>query len=221
MNTSIPKQYLQLAGKPILAYTAEQFQSCDLVDCIIIVAADQWRKEIGRWKDRYALTKIRAVAPAGQSRQESILNGLLAGREFSEGERDGVIVQDAARPLTSPILIENLLDGLREAPAVMPALPVTDTVYASADGQWVNGLLDRSTLYAGQAPEAFNYKWYLKLYSSAAEEALSTTSGSCQLPYQAGWKVKIIPGERNNIKVTYQEDLALCERILEERGRLQ
>lgn len=221
MNASIPKQYLELAGKPILVHTAEQLQACDLVDSIIVVAADEWRSEISRWKDRYALTKICGVAPAGENRQESILNGLLAGRELSQGEQDGVLIQDAARPLTSNRLIRNLLEGLREAPAVMPALPVTDTVYASRDGKYVDGLLDRSVLYAGQAPEAFRYKKYLELYSSAAKEELRAASGSCQLPYQAGWNVKIIPGERDNMKVTYQEDIALCERILEERGRLR
>ncbi len=82
----------------------------------------------------------------------------------------------------------------------------------------MDGLLDRSKLYAGQAPEAFSYKRYLELYLSASAEELDNTSGSCQLPYQAGWDVKIIPGERDNIKVTYPEDIELCEKILKERG---
>ena len=123
--------------------------------------------------------------------------------------------------MTSASLIGRLLDSLKEAPAVLPVLPVTDTVYMSTDGKNVSGLVDRSTLYAGQAPEAFNYKRYLELYLSVSKEELDMASGSCQLPYQAGWNVKIIPGESDNIKATYPKDISLCEQILRERGELE
>lgn len=219
MGTDIPKQYLELLGKPVLVHTAEQFQRAGRVEHTVIVAAKEWKDRIWDWRERFGLSKLRAIAPAGENRQRSILSGLLAAREFSPSAEDSVIIQDAARPLTSNILIEGLLDGLREAPAVLPALPVSDTVYTSADGRRVSGLLDRSTLYAGQAPEGFNYKRYLELYTSASPEELDSASGSCQLPYQAGWDVKLIPGESENIKVTYPKDIALCERILRERGK--
>lgn len=219
MNTDTPKQYLSLAGKPILVYTTEQFQCCSLVDFIIIVAAKEWESTIWAWKEQFELSKVCAIALAGENRQESILNGLLMAQELSGSEQDGVIIQDAVRPLTSKILIQRLLEGLNESSAVLPVLPVTDTVYVSADGQNVGGLLERSSLYAGQAPEAFNYKKYLELYASATKTKLDSASGSCQLPYQAGWNVKMIPGERDNIKVTYQEDIAVCEQILQRKGR--
>ena len=99
----------------------------------------------------------------------------------------------------------------------MPVLPVTDTTYTSQDGQWVDGLLDRRTLFAGQAPEAFCFWPYLDLYEEAPAEILSSMSGSCQLPYSRGWKVKMIPGDPENLKITYSGDLKDCERILLER----
>lgn len=211
----IPKQYICVYGKPVVVHTIEQFQRCDQVEYVVVVAEEAWAAQLQSWKKRFGLWKLALLAPAGESRQESILNGLLAARELSKSGEDGVIIQDAARPLTSDRLIASLLEGLKEAPAVMPALAVTDTIYASEDGKRVSGLLDRSKLYAGQAPEAFQYKSYLELHT--AKEKLAETSGSCQLPYQAGWDVKIIPGERGNIKVTYPEDLSFCERILRER----
>ena len=121
------------------------------------------------------------------------------------------------RPLTSAELLTRLVAELREAPAIMPVLSVTDTAYISRDGQWVDGLLDRSTLFAGQAPEAFRYWPYLKLYRDTPPEQLSAMSGSCQLPYSKGWKVKMIPGDPENIKITYFTDLKICERKLQER----
>lgn len=217
MGTDIPKQYQAIMGKPVLIYTLEQLQSCEAVGGIVVAAAREWHEQILRWKAEYGLTKLRAPAPAGRDRQGSILNGLRALRPFLTGSRDGVVVQDAVRPLASADLMIRLLQGLEEAPGVLPVLPVTDTAYTSRDGQWVDGLLERSTLYAGQAPEAFRYQAYLRLYEETPPEVLSTMSGSCQLPYSRGWKVKMIPGEHENIKITYPSDLELCEKLLRKR----
>lgn len=221
MGLELPKQYIKLAGKPIIVYTLEQMERCEAVDGVVVTAAPEWKEEILRWKEKFALNKLLSVAPAGADRQLSIRNGLMAAERFMDrDERSGVIIQDAARPLTSVELLSRLVEKLREAPAVMPALPITDTTYTSHDGQWVDGLLDRSTLFAGQAPEAFRYWPYLKLYRDTPEEILSIMSGSCQLPYSRGWRVKIIPGERVNIKITYEGDLKNCEKLLRERGEL-
>ncbi len=217
MGTDIPKQYLKLLDKPVLVRTVEQFQRCNEVEYVAVAAAEEWHGQILRWKAEFGLTKLRAIAPAGESRQGSILNGLRALQSLLTGADDGVVVQDAARPLTSAGLIGRLLDGLRETPCVLPVLPVTDTTYTSRDGQWVDGLLERSTLYSGQAPEAFRYRDYLRLYEETPAEELGAMSGSCQLPYSRGWKVKMIPGERDNIKITHLSDLQLCEKILRER----
>jgi len=217
MGIDVPKQYLELLGKPVVVHTVEQFQRCELIRYVAIAAAEEWREQILRWKAEFRLTKLQAVAPAGTDRQGSILNGLRALQPLLAGADDGVVVQDAVRPLTSDGLIKRLLDGLREAPCVLPVLPVTDTTYTSRDGQWVDGLLERSTLYSGQAPEAFRYQDYLHLYGETPAKELSAMSGSCQLPYSRRWKVKMVPGERDNIKITYLSDLQICEKLLRER----
>jgi len=220
LGAELPKQYIELAGKPILVHTLERLERCEAVDGAVVAAAPEWKPRILQWKETFSLTKMAAVAPAGENRQLSIRNGLMtAERLMDRDELSGVIIQDAVRPMTSVKLLTRLVKELREAPAVMPALPITDTTYTSRDGQWVDGLLDRSALYAGQAPEAFRYWPYWALYRDAPEEILRTMSGSCQLPYSAGWKVKMIPGEHGNIKVTYSGDLEICEKRLKEEGR--
>lgn len=218
MGVDIPKQYIELAGRPVLVYTLARLEACNAVEGVIVVASPQWTDSIWAWKEKNALSKLLTIAPAGTNRQMSIRSGLLAAERFMDrDELSGVIIQDAARPLTSVELLTRLVEELKEAPAVMPALPITDTAYTSHDGRWVDGLLDRSTLFAGQAPEAFRYWPYLKLYRDTPEEVLNPMSGSCQLPYSRGWKVKMIPGEGENIKITYQSDLELCEKLLRER----
>lgn len=218
MGTEIPKQYRTVAGKPVLVHTLEQLQKCAAVDGMLVAAGSPWSERIFQWKETFMLTKLLTVVPAGKNRQLSIRNGLIAAEPFMDSdELSGVVVQDAVRPLTSAELLTRLVAELREAPAIMPVLSVTDTAYISRDGQWVDGLLDRSTLFAGQAPEAFRYWPYLKLYRDTPPEQLSAMSGSCQLPYSKGWKVKMIPGDPENIKITYFTDLKICERKLQER----
>lgn len=219
MGPGVPKQYQILAGKPVIVYTLEQFEAYSQVDHVIAVAASDWEETIWKWKGEYGLSKLKAVAAAGEDRQGSIRNGLIAAGPLMEDRWGGVIVQDAVRPLTSQDLLARLIQGLEEAPAVMPVLPITDTIYTSRDGQWVDGLLDRSALFAGQAPEAFHYWPYLRLYEETPFEILSSMSGSCQLPYSRGWRVKMIPGDPENVKITYAADLKTCEKKLLERGR--
>lgn len=219
MGVDLPKQYSELAGKPVIIHTLEQIEHCNAIDGAVVTASSIWEEQIFQWKEKFSLTKLLAVAPAGENRQMSIRNGLVTAEQFMDSnELSGVIIQDAVRPLTSVELLTRLVEELEEASAVMPVLPITDTTYTSHDGRWVSGLLDRSTLFAGQAPEAFRYWPYLELYRDTPEEILSAMSGSCQLPYSQGWKVKMIPGEQENIKITYAEDIKVCERLFQERG---
>ena len=218
LGAELPKQYIRLLGKPILVHTLEQLQRCEAIDGILVAADPAWQSQILQWKEAFSLRKLLAVTPSGKNRQHSIRNGLLAAEEFIDNHPEsGVLIQDAVRPLTSTALLTQLLAKLQEAPCVMPALPITDTVYTSLNGQWVDGLLDRSRLFAGQAPEAFRFWPYLALYRDAPEESLSALSGSCQLPYSQGWHVKMIPGELENMKITYPNDFELSSKILHER----
>lgn len=220
MGAGVPKQYRLIAGKPVLVHTLERLQQCPAVDGVLAVASPRWADAILQWRREFSLTKLLDIAPAGADRQLSIRSGLLAAQAFmDESPEAGVIIQDAVRPLSGADLLTRLIETLQEAPCAMPVLPVTDTAYTSGDGQWVDGLLERSTLYGGQAPEAFHYWPYLALYRDTPEETLSAMSGSCQLPYSAGWRVKMIPGQRENMKITYDIDLKICELLLEEARR--
>lgn len=213
MGMDLPKQYSELAGKPVIIHALEQIQRCNVIDGIVVTADLIWKQQLLQWKDEFLLTKLLTIAPAGEDRQLSIRNGLTAAERFMDHDGlSGVIIQDAVRPLASAALLERLVMELKEAPAVMPVLPITDTTYTSQDGKWVGGLLDRSTLFAGQAPEAFRYWPYLALYRDIPTETLCTMSGSCQLPYRQGWQVKMIPGEQENIKITYMEGLIVTSR---------
>lgn len=202
-----PKQYLEVEKKPILLYTLEQFQKSSAVEKIVIVAADAWREKIRGWMEEDGITKFLAFADAGDTRQESIHNGLAVCMEDSVLENDGVIIHDGVPPLVSEQLIGDCLAALADHEGCMPVLPMKDTIYQSSDGTKIDHLLERSTLFAGQAPEAFRLHPYAKINREASKEELSLTRGTSEIAYRHGMDVAMIPGDERNFKITTRSDL--------------
>lgn len=213
-TANVPKQYIEICGRPILEYSLRVFVKCTLVDKILIVADELWHRFIKEVVDKTGDSKFIGFAQPGTTRQLSIYNGLKqVDRMCPQTER--VIIHDAARPLVSCDLIKHCIEGLVYSPAVMPVLPVKDTCYQSIEGEYVTTLLPRDQLFAGQAPEAFLFQPYLNAHKTLNEAELSEIRGSSELAYKSGMKVKMIPGEERNFKVTTPEDLLLLKRYLE------
>ena len=202
-----PKQYLEVGGKPVLLYTLDVFEKSDCIDQIVIVAAESWQEQITRWVADYGITKCQCFALPGDSRQESILNGLNACMEHSSSEEDRVIIHDGVRPCVSGKLIADCLAALDEHDGCMPVIPVNDTVYQSTDGKKISNLLERSTLFAGQAPEAFFLHPYTKINRQATKAELASCRGTSVIAYQNGMDVCLIPGDDHNFKITTPIDL--------------
>ena len=127
LGGDIPKQYIELAGKPVIVHTLEQLQRCGAIDGVVVTASSMWEKQILLWKEEFALTKLLAVALAGSNRQLSIRNGLLAAeRFFINDNRSGVIIQHALRHLASMELLTRLIEDIKEAADVTRCLPFID-----------------------------------------------------------------------------------------------
>lgn len=217
-SDGFPKQYLEINKKPILVYTLEKFQKCPKVDKIVVVAHEQWKDSILSWADTYGIGKLSAIAPQGETRQESVLNGLTACGELSLSQKDVALIHDAARPLVTPELISACIEGLEGYDACLPVIPVKDTMYYSPDGTAVAGLTDRATLFCGQSPEVFWLLPYLQLNRSVDAQTLKQVRGCCELAFQKGQKVRMIAGEEHNFKLTTAEDMdRLCNLLTAEK----
>lgn len=202
-----PKQYLEVEGKPILMYTLEVFQRSNLVDKIVIVAAEQWHDCISQWNGQYGISKFLGFVLPGDSRQESILNGLEGCMTDSKDATDRVIIHDAVRPCVTEDLICRCFKALDEHDGCMPVIPVNDTVYQSSDGESISCLLERNTLFAGQAPESFYLHSYTDINRKATKEELECTRGTSVIAYKNGMDVCLISGDDNNFKITTPIDL--------------
>lgn len=215
LGADIPKQYIKVDGKTILSYCIDTFIHSHDVDMIAIVCAEEWREEIEK---SISLRKPIIFALPGETRQLSILNALNEIRNNYANTVKKVIIQDGARPLCSQQLISECIQAC-EPPflGVMPVLPMKDTIYLSKDGNTIDRLINRDTLFAGQAPEAFCFEEYCQAHLNLTHPDLLEIKGSSELAFKAGMKIRMIPGDSMNFKITEKSDLEQFKSILRSR----
>ncbi len=217
MNSgSLPKQYWEVGGKPVLVWAMENYQRCDAVDRIVVVANDRWHASIELWAQQYGLTKLCAFAQPGPTRQESVYSGLLACQAYMTGNEDYVLIHDAARPLVTPALISHCIECAKQHDGCLPVISIKDSVYCSTNGTGITALADRSTLYCGQCPEVLRLQPYLELHKHTPTDVLQQIRGSCELAFQAGMDICITTGDENNFKLTTETDMQRFINLLDQ-----
>ena len=204
-----PKQYIEVNGSPIISDCICTFENCDVVDKYVIVAAGEWEDYLKKCVSQ----KFIGFAAQGENRQLSIYNGLLAINDMATSD-DIVIVHDAARPFVTDETIKSLIKACEKADGAMPALPVKDTMYIQENGR-VKALIDRDSLIAGQAPEAFKFGKYLQANNDLLPDRILGIRGSTEPAFLAGMDVAVISGDEQNFKITTKEDL---DRYIEIKG---
>lgn len=216
LGADIPKQYIEVGGKPMIAYCIERLSSHAGIDAIRIVAAPEWQELIAEsLKASDINNKFRGFSEPGENRQLSILNGLEDIRNEIK-EVSLVLIHDAARPLLSEKLITDCLNAVAGHDGVLPVLPMKDTVYASTDGKCITSLLNRSEIYAGQAPELFCFEKYYEANMRLLPDAIRQINGSTEPAIMAGMDIAMISGDENNFKVTTLADLERFREMVEE-----
>lgn len=226
LGTDIPKQYLEVAGRPVLSFALEQLSCHKQIDAIWIVAEPIWQEQIIKWLPRYdSDKKWKGFSTPGANRQLSIFHGLEGMKAYRDAsgtalvqDEDAVLIHDAARPLLSSKLITNCLEAMQGHDGVLPVLPMKDTVYVSEDKKSVSSLLDRSRVFAGQAPEVFCFGKYYEANRRLMPEAVLKVNGSTEPAVMAGMDIVMIPGDENNFKITTREDLERFQQIKRYQG---
>lgn len=217
MGLDVPKQYIEVGGRPIFTYCVESLSLHPQIDAILIVADLEWQKFITGWLGIYDRKgKFRGFSLPGRNRQLSIYHGLCDIRDFAD-DRDYVMVHDAVRPMLSMKMIEECFCAVDGHDGVMPGLPMKDTVYSSMDGKSITALLNRGEIYAGQAPEVFRLKPYYEANRRLLPEHILEVNGSAEPAVIAGMDIAIIPGDENNFKITTKTDLEHFIQIIESR----
>ena len=212
MKTDEGKLFLELCGTPILLLTLAVFDSCDIIDEIILpVPLD----EIERTKqlvERAGFKKVRHIIQGGSTRQASVYNGL----QVVSADSDIVVIHDGARPFVSREIILDAVSETRAHKAVIVGMPVKDTIKTVTDDRLVSNTLDREILWQVQTPQVFEAALIKEAYERAVKLGISATDDA-RLVERLGEKVKMITGSYENIKITTPGDLKIGEAILKSR----
>lgn len=215
LGAKIPKQYIKIEGKPIISYCIETLSKHPQIDAMQIVADKSWYKEIEKWLEAAdCQRKFRGFSKPGKNRQLSIYHALEDIKAYTT-DTDYIFIHDAARPLLSKRQISNCLDAAVLCDGVMPVLPMKDTVYHSINGKKVEALLNRKEIYAGQAPEVFQYGKYYAANRCLLPDKILTINGSTEPAILYGMDIMMIPGEEANFKITTKEDLKRFQKMVE------
>lgn len=207
LGSRIPKQYIEISDRSVISYCIETLSCSKSIDTIRVVAAERWHNLITDCLKKYDCEgKFRGFSKPGENRQLSIFNGLDDIREYADGS-DTVLVHDAARPMLSVQMIADCINAINGHDGVLPVLPMKDTVYRSSDGKHIDALLDRSGIFAGQAPEAFVLGRYYEANRRLLPEKIKYINGSTEPAVMAGLDIVMIPGDEKNFKITTREDM--------------
>lgn len=212
MNSAVHKQYMLLAGKPVLYYTLKVFEESGVTDIVLVVGegeAEYCRQEI---VDRYAFRKVNAIVRGGKERYHSVHAGLVAA-----SGADYVLIHDGARPLVTVDMIERSIAGAKEYQACVVGMPVKDTIKVIGEDGFAKETPDRSTLWQIQTPQSFSYSLISDAYERIIRQGeVSVTDDAMVLELACGRQVRVIEGSYQNIKITTPEDLLVAEAYLRE-----
>ncbi len=210
---NIPKQYLEFAGKPILMQTINLFESMEEIDSIIVSVHTEWYTRTNEMIKQYGFKKVKELVIGGVERQDSVNNAL---HTQSVEESDVVLVHDAVRPLVTPKLIRKVIEVAEEFGAAIPYIRPKDTIKEITAREIVVKTIDRSKLVMVQTPQGF-WPDILKNAYEKAKAANYIGTDSAQLLEFIGYKVAVVPGEDENIKITTPLDIRFANMIMEER----
>ena len=209
MNMGINKQFIKLEGKEIIAYTIEKFyNNSNIEDIVVVVKEDEsdfFKKEI---LDKYNFKNVK-IAYGGKERQDSVYNGL----KLLDEKCDVVLIHDGARPFVSDEIIDTCIEEVKEHKAIVVGVPVKDTIKVIDNDKNIVDTPNRSVLWAVQTPQTFDYNILIHAYKDAFKNGFYGTDDA-MLVERIGYKVKMVEGSYNNIKITTQEDLSMGSQIL-------
>ncbi|WP_025041110.1 2-C-methyl-D-erythritol 4-phosphate cytidylyltransferase [Nitrosospira briensis] len=212
MGDELPKQYLRLAGKPMIYHTLKTLCGSSRITSVFVILAPADREWMRHdWSEFF--DKLVVLKCGGTTRAETVLNGLKAARGVSTIENDDwVLVHDAARPCLSNAQLDKLMDELADDEVGgLLAVPVADTLKRSDGSGRVERTESRENLWQAQTPQMFRHGLLVEALSRAGGMTMTDDAGAVEA---LGLKPKLVLSDARNLKVTYPQDLALAELIL-------
>ena len=222
MNTkTLPKQFLELHGKPIIIHTIEHFEDHPAVSDIVVVCVDGWLDYCRDLLARFNIKKVSQVVPGGETGQMSIFNGLSVLREKYKNDDDYVLIHDGVRPLIDGGIISKNIEAAKKYGAAITVKPVIETVIQVDEADVINQVIERSTCQTAVAPQTFALSKIHSLHLKAQAENQFDMTDSATLARYIGLPLHTVMGGSENIKITTPSDFYIFRAIYEARENAQ
>lgn len=222
MNTkTLPKQFLELHGKPIIIHTIEHFESHPEIKDIVVVCVDDWLDYCKDLLAKFNIKKVSQVVPGGETGQMSIFNGLEALQEKYQGNDDYVLIHDGVRPLIDEEIISKNIESVKKYGTAITVKPVIETVVQVDEEDIINNVIERSICQTAVAPQSFLLSEIYSLHMRAQAEKLFDMTDSATLARYFGLPLHTVMGGSENIKITTPSDFYIFRAIYEARENAQ
>ncbi len=215
-NIPLPKQFLELDGKPIIVHTIEKFLLTKEFDKIFIATPQKWVLHTQDILKKFNIDDQRIeVIQGGTDRNETIMNIIdNIEKDKSIKEEDVIVTHDAVRPFLTRRIIKENIEFVLENKAVDTVIPAIDTIITSKNGRDIDSIPVRNEMYQGQTPQSFNIKSLKENYNKLSDDNKKVLTDACKIMVVSNQNVKLVDGELYNIKITTPYDLKVANSII-------
>ncbi len=217
----IPKQFLMVHGKPIIVHTIEVFERHPEVDGIIVSCIENRISYMEEMQYRYRLDKIKRIVPGGKTGQLSIYNGLKAARDEFGLEDNIVLIHDGVRPLIDEKIISDNILSVKKNNSAITCAAAKETFVIVDENESIVRIPERRNSKIAKAPQSFWLKDILGFQERAISEGYTDMIDSCTLASYYGFKVSVVEGSYENIKITTPEDFYMFRALYDARENRQ
>lgn len=219
-----PKQFLEIFNKPIIVHTIEHFEQNENIDAVVVVCVENWIEYFKTLVGRFHLNKIKRIVPGGASGQLSIYNGLCAAKEIATNAGNDnavVLIHDGVRPLISSDLITKNIETVQKYGSSITSGNVKETIVEIYDDGQIKSVPDREHSRVAKAPQSFWLNDILAVHERALSEKITDFIDSCTMMHYYGYKLYMIDGPYENIKITTPDDFYTMRAILQAKEDAQ
>ena len=213
MHQDIPKQFLTVNEKPVIAYTLDAFQKHADIDSIAVVCIEGWEQVLWAYARQFNITKLQYVVPGGENGQSSIRNGVFELEKHFDKD-DIVLIHDAIRPMVSQEIISDCIIKTRKYGCAIATIPCAEAMMQTEDGIISTGSYPRDNLKRTQTPQGFPVGKICDMHRLALEKGITNSVASCTLMIELGEQVHFSAGSEKNIKLTTVEDIDIFKALL-------
>lgn len=220
MNAGVKKQYMEIAGRPVLYYSLKAFEESFIDEIVLVVSQDEIEQVQESYVNQYGFQKISRIVVGGKERYHSVACGLQAVRQ----DCDFVFIHDSARPMLTQEILQRAYQAVQEEEACVVGVPSKDTVKIADEQGYVSVTPNRSLVWNVQTPQVFSYPLVYSAYEELLQKeqellaaGVQITDDAMVVEHLAHHKVKLVEGSYENIKITTPEDVQIAERYLQSR----